>query len=230
MTASNVLITIVGICILFHLLKTCLNIAELVISFMVGRKLLIVSSWKQYNSSIYDFYLRELISRMSSTPTRLWTISRSSPTSWSSLTAQSTSSFIWTRIPSFSCASTTASALASRVPVRNYVVQLQTLRPVYWGWSIPNKLSLNLNLLFKRRNCSRHCQYSLSERSKGMSNITHNNSTSTTNNTSTVSHISNKGSGDSAVAPTEELSLLQLPTLKCDILNDSESAKMTRKI
>ena len=94
---------------------------------------------------------------------------------------------------------------------------------------IINNLGLNLNLLFTRRNCSRHCQYSLSEGSKGMSNITHNNSTSTTNNTSTVSHISNKGSGDSAVAPTEELSLLQLPTVKCDILNDSESAKMTKK-
>ena len=94
---------------------------------------------------------------------------------------------------------------------------------------IITKLSLNLNLLsYIRRNCSRHCQYSLSERSKGMSNITHK-STSTTNNTSTVSHISNKGSGDSARAQTEELSLLQLPTIKCDILNDSESAKMTKK-
>ena len=62
-----------------------------------------------------------------------------------------------------------------------------------------------------------------------MSNITHNNSTSTTNNTSTVSHNSNKGSGDSAVAPTEELSLLQLPTVKCDIETDYESANMTRK-
>ena len=59
-----------------------------------------------------------------------------------------------------------------------------------------------------------------------MSNITVNNSTSTTNNTSTVSHISNK-SGECAVEPTEEITLLQVLTVKCDILN--ESAQMTRK-
>ena len=59
-----------------------------------------------------------------------------------------------------------------------------------------------------------------------MSNITVNNSTSTTNNTSTVSHISNK-SGEYAVEPTEEITLLQVLTVKCDILN--ESAQMTRK-
>ena len=70
---------------------------------------------------------------------------------------------------------------------------------------------------FSRRNCSRQCQYSQSERSRGMSNITHNDS-------STVGHMGNKSSSDSAVKPTEDLSLSFI-----DILNDSESAKMTKK-